>query len=596
MTRSIVLGNGKLTTLFDTNYLMKELYFPLSIDNHLHTGRIGFLTRSGFHWFHDLNPEISYEPETLVSSASVTIDGESVMVTDTVDLAYPILIRRISRKRGRVFFAWDFHINGIEYGDTALFDPSSNSIIHYKRDKWFLFSCGVEPFQYATGYKETGSYQGTWKDCEDGELSNNPIAQGAVDSAVSFEVNDSIACWLVGGRSYRDVISLHEYVMERGGERILDRTRKYWKAWLIKAKYNEIKRSLLTIASHWQENGALPASLDTDIMRFNRDNYNYVWHRDAAFAIIAMALSGYEDLSRKFFQFSRPLLFRGYLFQKYTVDGHWGSTWHPWTGKYLPIQEDETALMIYALWVHFSIFKDVDFIKELYRPGVKAAADFLCSYLDDDGEHVLPSYDLWEERYGVHFFTGAAVYAGLISASRFASFFGEEDVSIKYITVAESIKKGLDNFWLGDHFARSVIDGKIDPTVDSSTVLGSLLVYPASDPHVKATRETAEKKLKVNDGIARYEGDQYLRDGDVPNPWFITTLWVAQELIAEGENEKALEYIRWVEKNSLKTGIIPEQITPSGKYPSVSPLVWSHAELVRTYYYLNLGFRNHLES
>ncbi|WP_252896899.1 glycoside hydrolase family 15 protein [Metallosphaera hakonensis] len=287
-------------------------------------------------------------------------------------------------------------------------------------------------------------------------------------------------------------MALHEYVLERGGDRILDRTRKYWKAWLVKARYNEIKRSLLMLASHFQDNGALPASLDTDIMRFNRDNYNYVWHRDAAFAVIAMALAGYEDLSRKFFHFSKPLLFRGFLFQKYTVDGHWGSTWHPWTEKYLPIQEDETALMIYALWIHFSIFKDVDFIKDLYRPGIKAAADFLCSYLDDDGVHTLPSHDLWEERYGVHFFTQASVYAGLISASKFASFFGEDDVATKYLSVAESLRKGLDTFWVGDHFARSMINGRIDSVVDSSTVLGSLLVFPRDEKNENKSSDRGE--------------------------------------------------------------------------------------------------------
>lgn len=594
MTRHIILGNGKLTALFDSSYLMRELYYPLSVDNHLHAGRMGFLTKSGFHWLHDLSPSISYETDTLISKATVELDGEKINVRDTIDLAYPILVRKVDLKEGRLFFAWDLHINGTEYGDTALYDPSTRSIIHYKRDRWFLFSCGVRPYQYATGYKETGNLVGTWKDCEDGELSNNPIAQGNVDSAVSYEVNESLTCWLVAGRSYKDVVKLNEYVQERDPNKIMDRTSNYWKAWLTKAKHQEIKRSLLIIASHWQDNGAIPASLDTDIMRFNRDTYNYVWPRDAAFTVVAMALTGYEDLSKKFFNFAKPLLFRGFMFQKYTIDGYWGSTWHPWTEKYLPIQEDETALMIYALWVHFSVFKDVDFIKDLYRPGIKAAADFLCSYLNEDGVHVLPSYDLWEERFGVHFFTTAAVIAGLTSASRFASFFGEDSLALKYESVAESLKKGLDQMWVGDHFARSVMDGKVDPTVDSSTVIGSLLAYPISDPKVRINRETVERKLTVNGGIARYENDYYLKEDERPNAWFITTLWVAQELIAEGRIEEAKKYIEWVERNSLKTGVIPEQITPSGNYPSVSPLVWSHAELIRTYYYLKNGFKNYL--
>ncbi|QKQ99036.1 glycoside hydrolase family 15 protein [Metallosphaera tengchongensis] len=585
MTRSIILGNGKLTALLDGKYMMRELYFPLSVDNHLHAGRIGLFS-SGFNWLHDMNPVVKYKDDTLVSIAS----ANNIVVEDAVDMAYPILVRRV-KANGRVFFTWDFHINGTEYGDTALYDPSTLGMVHYKRDKWFLFSCGVTPFQYATGYKETGSLIGTWKDCEDGELSGNPIAQGAVDSAVSYQVSGSITCWLVAGRSYKDVVSLNRYVLERGAETILDRTDKYWRAW--SQSTGESRRDALVIAAHWQENGALPASLDTDIMRFNRDSYNYVWHRDASMASIAFTLLGFEEEGRRLFQFSRPLLYNGFLFQKYTVDGHWGSTWHPWTEKYLPIQEDETALMIYALWVHFKTFRNVDFIKDLYRPGIKAAADFLCSYIDDEGE-ILPSYDLWEERFGVHFFTAAAVYAGLISASKFSSFFGEDNLAVKYTSVAEQIRKNMDEMWVSDHFARSRTEGKVDPTVDSSTVLGSLLAYPLGDPRIKVNRGTVERKLKVNGGICRYEGDMYMREGKDPNPWFITTLWVAQELIAEGDKDRAMGYVDWVRKNSLWTGLIPEQITSSGRYSSVCPLVWSHAEMVKTLYYLRNGFSNFL--
>lgn len=597
MTRSIILGNGRLTILADQNYLLRELYYPLSTDNHLHMGRIGIWVNNRFYWLHDLHPEIEYEEDTLSSKVKASVEGIKIKIKDAVDMAYEILSREVTiegNKEVKVFFAWDYHIYGTEYGDTALYDPATDGIIHYKRDRWFLFTCDIPTYQYATGYKEVMGYQGTWKDCEDGELSNNPIAQGAVDSAISFKINTGTTfyCWLIAGYNYGDVRKKNDYVQSKSPRELIDRTEKFWRAWLIKAKdYDKVvRRSLLTIVANWQENGAIPASLDTDIMRFNKDTYNYVWHRDAAFASIALTLLGYQDFSREFFTFSKNLLFNGFLFQKYTVDGFWGSTWHPWTTGYVPIQEDETALLIYALWIHFRKFWDVDFIKDLYRPMVKSAADFLSTYIDEKTGLPLPSYDLWEERRGVHFFTSAAVYAGLVSAAKFAEFFGDEEYKDKYLSAAQLVRKGLDTFYQGDHFARMLGDKGFDKTVDASTVLGAMLVYDPMDPRVISNRKVVEAKLTVNGGIVRYEGDWYLKESDKPNPWFITTLWVAQQHIAEGNIEKATEYLNWVLKNSLPTGIIPEQITPSGNYPSVSPLVWSHAELVRTYYYLKNGF------
>lgn len=601
MTRYIILGNNKLTILADQNYYLKELYYPISTDNHLRIGRIGIWVDNKFFWIHDLNPKISYEEDSLSSIARVRVSGLDIEIKDTVDMAYEILARRIKvngNKEFIMFFAWDFHIYGTEYGDTALYDPATDAIIHYKRDRWFLFTCDIPAYQYATGYKEVMGYQGTWKDCEDGVLSNNPIAQGSVDSAISFKLNTGTTfyCWLIAGTSYGDLRRKNDYVQYKTPRELLTRTDNYWKAWLSKVRDYEyyVRRSLLIIAAHWQDNGAIPASLDTDAMRFNKDSYTYIWHRDAAFASIALSLLDYQDYSRKFFNFSKPLLYDGFLFQKYTCDGYWGSTWHPWTTGYIPIQEDETALLIYALWIHFKRFIDIDFIKDLYRPVIKAAADFLSSYIDDETGLPLPSYDLWEERRGIHFFTAAAVYAGLISASKFAEFFGDENYKEKYLVTAQGIKKALDSFYQGDHFARSLTEDGFDKTVDASTVLAAMLVYDPKDPRVISNRKVVEEKLTVNGGIIRYENDWYLRETDKPNPWFITTLWLAQQHIAEGNIDIAKKYINWVIQNSLPTGVIPEQITPNGNYPSVAPLVWSHAELIRTYYFLKNGFSNFL--
>ena len=144
---------------------------------------------------------MTYMPETLTSRYQIEKPslGVEMEVNDAVYHTKDIFIRKIkvantsSRPRQiRLFFTQDFHISGYEVGDTAFFESNSNALIHYKGKRYFLVSgaSGDGGFsQYAVGYKEVEGREGTWRDCEDGQLSGNAVAQGAVDSAVSFQLN-----------------------------------------------------------------------------------------------------------------------------------------------------------------------------------------------------------------------------------------------------------------------------------------------------------------------------------------------------------------------------------------------------------------------
>ncbi len=609
MTRHLILGNGSLTILYDNTFTPREFYWPLTIADNLERLRFGVWIDGDFKWIESLSPKIDYVDDTLAVYSSFSHNGVEFNLEDAVDMAYDIWIRKVSlsnldNKDVRICVSVDFHVGGSPDGDTALFDPYSEAMIQYKGSRWFLLSSSIPFYQYATGIKEYKGYLGTWKDCEDGELSGNPIAQGSVDFSVNFKPFNDFYIWIVAGKNYTEARALNDYVKKRSPQVLLKRIKDYWKGWLSKVEdygeYNSfLRRSLLILQTHFQNNGAILASLDTDILRFNRDTYNYVWHRDAAFSVMALELMGYFDKPRRFFEFSKNLVtVNNALFQKYTVDGHFGSTWHPWTLDYLPIQEDETALFIYALWYHFIRWKDVDFIKPYYRPIIKEFANFLVSYRYKEINLPLPSFDLWEERDGIHFYTTVTVIAGLKASAYFARFFGEEELASKYESVAEQMQKALDLFWVGDHFARTLYikNGNvynIDRTVDSSTLLATIFdVIPVEDVRFMKNLKTVEETLNVNGGIARYENDSYLKEGKRPNVWFISTLWLSQVYSLMGEKEKAKEKLDWVIRNSLQTGVIPEQISENGNYPSVAPLAWSHAELVRALYALKYGKLN----
>jgi len=225
-----------------------------------------------------------------------------------------------------------------------------------------------------------------------------------------------------------------------GPDGLVRETGEYFETWVKKSEINfgtlppEIvsmfKRSLLILRTQIDNRGGIIASCDSDILRFNKDTYSYVWPRDGAFVSMGLDAAGYFHVTQRFFNFcSKIVAEEGFLYQKYHPDGSLGSTWHPWSSSshkfQLPIQEDETALVIYSLWSHYLQARDIEYISPLYEPLVCKAADFMVSYRDTETKLPLASYDLWEENWGISTFTTSAVFGGLKAASKLAKLFGE---------------------------------------------------------------------------------------------------------------------------------------------------------------------------
>ena len=88
----------------------------------------------------------------------------------------------------------------------------------------------------------------------------------------------------------------------------------------------------------------------------------------------------------------------------------------------------------------------------------------------------------------------------------------------------------------------------------------------------KAVREQLWLNTAV-EGCARYQGDVYQRAEDCPkdipgNPWFISTLWLAEYFIDQAENQQQLQatlpYLEWCGNNALPSGV-PCRAGPSYK-------------------------------
>jgi len=647
MPRSIVVGNGNALVAFDADYSIRDIFHPqVGLENHTagNLCRTGFYLDGRFTWLNDPGWKLNlgYAQDTLVTDVTARHDGHGVTVhfTDYVDMARDWLFRnlevRTDQTVGRVvvFFHYDWFIKESDLGCTTGYDPLHRALIAYKKDRYFLLggtsASGDGIDSWANG-KKGGDRAGTWLDAEDGELGRNLIEQGAVDSTIAFVLGEvgprqpgRLTHWVCLGADYKGVTEFgQDLILKRGEATYRTRTLNYWTIWSGKSKgaiadnlgphiHQLYRRSLLTIRTQCDNRGAFTAANDYDITKFARDTYSYVWPRDGALIATALNRAGHEDITREFFEFcQRVERWEGdyaYFQHKYTPDGLVGSSWHPRADQggnpILAIQEDETGLVLWALWQHFEIHGHLDFAARLYSTLVLRSARFLAAHLDSATGLPKPSWDLWEERWGVHAFTIGAVWGGLDAARRFAALFGDGGERDSFHAAQERLREAADRHLyrpeLGRFARRLMLDGsggvEVDAELDSALYgLWRFGMYPPDDPRIVSTMEAVRDQLSnrgETGGIARYRNDYYFQvDGDIDrvpgNPWFICTLWLAQWYIATATRPKDLERARriidWVAAHALQGGLLSEQLDPhSGAPLSVSPLTWSHAELVLT--------------
>ncbi len=639
MPRDLPLSNGTLLVAFDLAHRIRDVYFPhVGMENHAigHAFRVGVWTEGRFGWLDaDWRPTLRYADPTMVGDVTAASDALAVELrfSDAVDFYENVLVRRVqvtNRKAApreiRVFFHHDFHLKENDVGDTALYSPETGALLHYKDDRYFLMNCAVNGdvgvHRYACGQKEVAGAEGTWRDAEDGELSGNPIAQGSVDSVLGAALTlgpgetGELYYWMAAGRDFREVRTIDAVVRDKGPGELLRRTGNYWRLWVTRERrdfaalpreaIDRYYQSLIVLRSQIDAGGAVLAANDSDIVRFNRDTYSYAWPRDGALASVALLRSGHPVAAERFLEFcARVISPEGYLRHKYNPDGTLASSWHGYVrdGKpVLPIQEDETALVLWALGRYFELYHRVETVAPFYRPLVTRPGDFLVSYVDRQTGLPLPSYDLWEERWGVHLFTVASVVAGLRAAARLAEAFGEAERADRYGAGAARMVEAMRAvLWSAaeNRFVRMAAAGPMgyeaDLTVDSSVFgLIELGVLPADDPQVESTMRQVEERLAVRTdvgGLARYENDVYqqVEKTDlrrVPgNPWFVSTLWLARYHLmraqAPEELKRGLELIGWAARHALPSGVMAEQLHPyTGEPLSVSPLTWSQAAYV----------------
>ncbi len=637
MGRPVMLGNGSLTVGLNELGLVHDFYYPyVGLDN-LTTARsahhkIGVWVDGRFSWVDDGSWKITTDFETDALISNIKFVNTELQVelaaSDFVDLEINAFCRQIAVKNTadhsrniRLFMHQVFQISRGGRADTALFEPNHHYLLDYKgRCSLLIYSQtadGTPFYQYSVGNYGIEGKEGTWRDAEDGELSNNPVEHGGVDSVLSNNIEVAshsemlVDYWIIAADSQYSAEKIHLKLVETGLSARLVKLRLHWRDWLSKAdeatskmsipERTALHKSLMIIKAHTDRRGGVIASCDSSIYNFGRDYYSYVWPRDGAYAMWPLIRLGYTKEPQQFFEFCRDIMHPdGYMMHKYQPDKAIGSTWHPLVhGKQseLAIQEDETAVVLYMLAEYYTESQDKDFVSSLYTTMIQPMANFMAAFRDEATGLPHASYDLWEEKFLTNTYTTAVTHRALIEAAKFADMFEYPDDAVRWRRAADDIAKGCSLFYDSERqlLRKGFLlkeDGSLqfDNTLDVSNGYGAMMFATKimGPQQIRSTFEAVERILLSSapaGGSPRYEHDSYFVS-DPPhmgNPWFVTTLWIAQYYLQVNRDDEAEKLVEWTMSHATTSGALSEQINPTDGSPlSVLPLVWSHAELINT--------------
>jgi GH15 family glucan-1,4-alpha-glucosidase len=637
MARPFTLSNGELHVGINKFGLVHDFYYPyVGLENHSAgkslRHRVGVWIDGKISWLDEPGWQLSFRYPSQALIGHTVAKNESIGVLlefdDVVDSQISAFMRNVhvinlrpEAREIRLFMHQAFVIGDARSNtDTAQYLPDSEAILHYRGRRAFIVSgaVGGKPFdQYSVGLFGIEGHEGTFRDADDGELSFCNVEHGRVDSVLRFALqigphsSQRVHYWVAAGTSTREALYIHKQIREDGLIKRLHMTADWWKRWLEPAVHAAEKipddhremflRSVMIIKSQIDKRGAVIASTDTAMLNYSRDAYAYCWPRDGAYVLWPLIRMGYVDEPRRFFEFCRRGLHpSGYLMHKYRADGALGSSWHPYVHDTIvapPIQEDETALVLFVFTQYYQMHSSPRLLHDFYESMVVPMAEFLASYIDEATGLPKPSYDLWEERFLTTTYTTAVVYAALLAAADIAEAASDADKAVRWRSAADDIRAAAHKHLYNEdrkmfYKGLSVKDGHIqyNDTIDLSSAFGAFMfgLFPVDSSQMNAAMQTIRETFGLdqdNIGVPRYENDPYRRINNTitGNWWLITTLWVAQYDIEADRTDDALKALAWVRSHADGPGVMSEQLSPlDGSAVSVAPLSWSHAEYVAT--------------
>jgi len=219
-----------------------------------------------------------------------------------------------------------------------------------------------------------------------------------------------------------------------------------------------------------------------------------------------------------------------------------------------------------------------------------------------------PSFDIWEEELGLHYFTLRVSAAALNEGAEWFRAAGEAPQATALRAEAQAIREELDRFWLDDagYYRSRIMPSGVTTTklLDTSVILSAVHsgagdeTHCVRDPRMHATLYELERLFDrlypINrqrpreraPAMGRYEGDVYYSGG----AYYFSTLGAAEfcflaaahapggkdEWIARGDG-----FLETVRAFTPASGDLSEQFDQrTGEQTSAKHLAWSYAALI----------------
>lgn len=327
-------------------------------------------------------------------------------------------------------------------------------------------------------------------------------------------------------------------------------------------------RALLDLRLLTAPNGACVASWPR--------NWNYVWPRDAAFAVAAFSATGHRSEARRILSF---------LSAAQAPDGLWAARYEP-TGAPVTdgrtLQLDAIGWILWGTW-YFTVAdaRRAPVVPEALWPMVVRAADSAAALVGPDD---LPpaSSDYWERDPSTEAHPGlptlgvvAPLRAGLRAAADLARRSGQTERERVWGSAAARLDRAVQRKYAPYGYPRQPVAGS---PADSAVTFLAPPFAPASAEVSRAVRATGERLRMPGGGVlpgAAWPGSR-------SEMWTPETAMFALAETASGDRSAAAPWLAWLLRHRTPLGSLPERVDDHSRPASVAPLGWTSATVLLT--------------
>lgn len=565
-----LVGNSKILGCLSDKAEILRLYYP-NIDYFqlINFFSLGIYDSNKVYWFKDAEAVNQYYDGNIVYT-ELKVNDVSVTIRDYILPDKNIFVRALKFMKPSNLLVYSGLNSDVNKKVSSMY--ADNTLIQYSQDMYMATFSKKDVYRYQINnvkdYIEKPS-----------SFNGEDYIGMSEEAVISYEDVSEISLYITLDSKLAECLESVKWCKEQDENMLYKSTKTYWEDYMkpfekldfLKSisKVNEreiIKRTIYMykLLSN-DETGAVLASPDVDENYTRCGRYGYCWPRDALFINEALYILEMKDHLNKFYNVwaKRAQLSSGLFEQRYYANGELAPSWG--------LQIDETAAILIGISRHVNYL----FLEELILKSTVA----LMNFIDDRGLSK-SSYDLWEERKGVHLYSTVSIYAALKTSRDMLKVIDD----IKYASLLERIdmkinevRRGINEYFVENgRLKRSLDDYKID--ISLLCVCVPFDVFDVNDDVVKNTVSEIERTLHMsNGGYMRYQWDNYIGG----NTWIVSSLWLAMYYIKLGDLAKARELFDWVTNHADSLYFLPEQIEREGnKTAWVTELSWSHAMYV----------------